>query len=114
MIVANGSLTILLQYFYQTLALFVVSKDVLVQKSEYFRALLAGGFAESSQETVTIQGQFVSAFELWLRYFHDTLTEESYNLGIKDVYHAIALGNERLFEVRNLKGWFEKWWDNLE
>ncbi len=82
-----------------------VSRKVLIESSEYFRALLAGGFSEASQDVIEVQDVPLRSLELWLRCFHDAVNEDCYELSLKEIENAIQFGLEKMFCIEDLNHW---------
>lgn len=64
--------------------------------------------------SISIDKYSIGAVELWMRCFHETLTEEFYTLPIKDVWNAIAFGRDSDFDMNDLEDWPARYFDNVK
>ncbi|RHZ68423.1 hypothetical protein CDV55_104637 [Aspergillus turcosus] len=87
-----------------------VHKDVLVGRSQYFKAMFDGRWG-SKEADVDLNGDTVRSMELWLRAFHsttDALPMQSISVG--EVWHTIMAGDKYGFDLQELKSWFVAWY----
>ncbi|TVY83648.1 hypothetical protein LSUE1_G002598 [Lachnellula suecica] len=97
-------------------ASFKVSREILLgaEDDDYWLKLLSGGFSEAGSNQITLEDDSVAAMELWLRVFHDAFVDESYDLPIKEVWHAIQLSHKYFFHLEKLDSWFKAYWRKME
>lgn len=98
-------------------ASFKVSRQKLLEKrcAPQIKSQLQIATATS----IKIENHSIGAIELWMRCFHDAMTEETYVLPIRDVWNAIAFGRHFDFDLNDLKDlpirWFSKFrWPSVE
>jgi hypothetical protein len=95
----------------RVLATFKVSRKVLIDNSNQFKAMCGGDFAEARQTTVDVEEGTVTGLELWFRILHDTLTEEMFAIPIEEIWEALEIAGYREFRIEELKDWFATWVD---
>ena len=92
----------------------MVSRQVLIDNSSQFKALLRGKFEEANQNVIDIQEGTIKSLELWFRVLHNEMTDEMYTLPTKEVWEAIEVCGYRDFDINKLKPWFFKWMERKE
>lgn len=85
-----------------------VSRTVL-KSNDYFKAQLSSYWTKPDRQAIDFCEKHIEAPEIWLRIFHETLTEKCYNVEIDDVWNAIQIGRKYLWSADHLITWFEKW-----
>lgn len=89
------------------LAIFKVSRQVLMGSSAHFQAMLDphGNFTEAKQKTVDLENENPNAVEIWFRYFHKNV-DESYQIPINEIRAVIECHRRYLFPLEKLNAWF--------
>lgn len=99
----------------EVLANFEVSRQVMIDSSDHFKALLAGSFQEANQTIVQVEDETVHSVELWLRCLHGgCLTDESYKLTFEEILDVIQFSFKRGLETEKLDEWFTTYWKKLD
>lgn len=103
-----------------------VSRGTLMECSDYFRAMFqAGTWGESKKDTITLAEDTVKSMEVWLRLFHDKLSELPVaDIPIEEIWYVLMAGNKYGFHSREsrhgeterethlrteLRAWFWQW-----
>lgn len=89
---------------------FSVNRSVLIKNSKYFSRLLAGGFKEEKQSTVTLHDDRITAISIWLKCLHDVDLTDIYDVSHHEIWYLVATADKYNFEVKRLKGWFAEWY----
>ena len=93
-----------------TSATLKVNRAILIKNSTYFSRLLAGGFKEEQQSTVTLRDDRVQAMLIWLKHFHDVDLADTFHVSHHEIWYLVAAADKYDFEVKHLKGWFAEWY----
>jgi hypothetical protein len=98
----------------RVLANFQVSRHVMIESSDHFKAFLAGPFQEANQAIVQLEDETVKSVELWLRCLHGgCFTDESYEFTFEEILDVIQFSFKRGLETEKLDGWFTTYWRKL-
>ena len=96
--------------FGRIVAILKVSRKVLVDNSELFKAEFTGRrWQEATQGTVDMEVDTVLSVEVCLRALHNTLTDAMYSVPVEEVWEAIQYCEYRRINFSKLKTWFDKW-----
>lgn len=96
------------------LASFKVDRQVLRRSSAKFHALLdpEGIFPEATASIMDLEYEHICALELWFRYFHGCLVDDSFKIPIEELRAVIDCSQKQGFPLSKLSVWFEKWMNN--
>ncbi|KUJ21789.1 uncharacterized protein LY89DRAFT_608287, partial [Mollisia scopiformis] len=85
-----------------------------MRSSDHFQKMLdpAGNFAECKQKIVDLENANPIAVELWLRYFHGKLDDESLKIPIGELRALIECHRRYFFPLEKLNKWFEQWMEH--
>ncbi|RDW95219.1 hypothetical protein BP5796_00982 [Coleophoma crateriformis] len=79
-----------------------VRRQVLVESSKVFKAMLTGSFAEATRDEIVLEEDTVASMELWFLAIHGKLETISSDFPIKEIWEAIAVGQKYNLAARNL------------
>ncbi|KAL8707728.1 MAG: hypothetical protein Q9220_007308 [cf. Caloplaca sp. 1 TL-2023] len=120
-IVTNGDLTIeVTEFNHQTLDTdknptvkethqFLVSREVLVESSRYFKILLySKDFKEAGKDKVELKDDSITAMKALLQVLHKV--EPDHNVPLETMWDIAAAGKKYDLEMLCLSGWFGTWY----
>lgn len=80
-----------------------ISRQVLVDNSQPFKAEFTGNrWAEADASTVDMETDNVNSVEVVLRVLHNSLTDDLYTIGIRDVWEVIQYCDYREISVSKM------------
>lgn len=91
-----------------------VSKAMLMQKSDYFRAMFSSEWADSTNAAITINDFSIKSIELWLKLVHKTPADFSKFVSVQDVWFAIKAYDYYGFEKNTLGIWLRSYYAELD
>lgn len=99
------------------LATIKASRKIVLENSDYFaeelrkRQLNMKGTKLLERLTFDIKSENITSVELWLRAIHPeaTMTDEMYNISIKDVWNTLHASRAYEFNLEVLSDWFVEW-----
>lgn len=86
-----------------------VSKAMLVQRSDYFRAMFSSEWADPTKPTITIKDFMIKSTELWLGLIHKTPADFSKSVSVQDVWFAVKAYEYYGFERNTLAIWLRSY-----
>ncbi|RHZ63233.1 uncharacterized protein CDV56_107643 [Aspergillus thermomutatus] len=90
-----------------------VQKGILVERSQYFRAMFDGRWGPK-KDSVILNEDTVRSMELWLREFHSTTDAlPKQTISVEEVWHTIMAGDKYGSDLRELKSWFVAWYTEM-
>jgi hypothetical protein len=92
---------------------FEVSKEAMLNSCEYFSSLIATNERTGNASIIVFSNETPVSFEVVLRYFHNTLTSESSDVTVADIYHVIHLCQKHNIDAKKLGAWFDSCWRRL-
>ena len=91
-----------------------VQRDLLARSSDFFRTLLRDEkFGEAQQTVIDLhQDGLASGIIIWLVLLHDTVTTDTYQLEIQDVWYMLLAAHKYGLNPKTdrAKAWFSEWY----
>jgi hypothetical protein len=91
---------------------FAVSRSTL-GRIPYFRAIFSPrGFRDTGNEYHELLEDDPAAWKVWLQIIHDSLTRDSYEVGIATIWNMLVIADKYQLSPRHEKAkeWFAKWY----
>lgn len=93
-------------------AIMKVNRQVLIDNSSHFKAMLTGdSWLESTSSIVDLGVDSFEATEVVFRVLHNSLNDDLYAVSISHVWEVIEYCKSTFIDVSKLRDWFNLWAD---